>query len=70
MAINEDSKMNAVKPKFTTNGHTGTLIPVYAFGPKAELFSGIYENTAIYHKMREALGWGATVLPKPMSGSK
>jgi len=70
MAINEDSKMNAVKPKFTTNGHTGALIPVYAFGPKAELFSGIYENTAIYHKMREALGWGAVVLPKQMSGSK
>jgi len=70
MAINEDSKMNSIKPKFTTNGHTGTLVPVYAFGPRAELFSGIYENTAIYHKMREALGWETTVLPKHMSGRK
>jgi len=23
----------------------------------SELFSGLYENTAIYHKMREAFGW-------------
>ncbi len=64
MAINEDSKMNAVRPKFTTNGHTGTLVPVYAYGPKAALFSGIYENTAIYHKMREALGWEGAAAPQ------
>lgn len=70
MAVNDDSKMNSIKPIFTTNGHTGTLIPVYAFGPRAELFSGIYENTAIYQKMREALGWETTPQPKPMSGSK
>ncbi len=70
MGINDNSRMNFIKPKFTTNGHTATLIPVYAYGPKAELFSGIYENTAIYHKMREALGWEIPVSPKPMSGGK
>jgi alkaline phosphatase len=32
------------------------MVPVYAFGPGAELFSGTYENTEIYFKMREALG--------------
>lgn len=31
-------------------------MPVYAYGPKAELFSGIYENTEIHEKMYEALG--------------
>lgn len=70
MSINDDSKMNFIKPKFNTNGHTAALIPVYAFGPRAELFSGIYENTAIYHKMREALGWELTALPKQVSGGK
>lgn len=68
-AINEGSKKGSIKTAFTTNGHTGTLVPVYAYGPRAELFSGIYENTAIYHKMREALGW-PTVSPqsKPTEG--
>ena len=34
----------------------GELIPVFAFGPGAEKFSGIYENTAIYDKIKKALG--------------
>ena len=32
------------------------LIPVFAFGPGAELFKGIYENTEIYHKMATLAG--------------
>ena len=36
---------------FSTGGHTATLIPVYAFGPGAETFAGIYENTGIFDKM-------------------
>lgn len=50
-------KFRNPKIKFTTNGHTAAMVPVFAFGPKAELFSGIYENTAIHEKMREAFGW-------------
>jgi alkaline phosphatase len=30
------------------------MIPVFAFGPGAEQFSGIYENTAIFDKMMSA----------------
>ena len=56
-AIQNKSSMKKPKIAFTTNGHTAQLVPVFAFGPKAELFSGIYENTAIYHKMKAALGW-------------
>lgn len=59
MALNPGSKMNKIKTVFTTNGHTATLVPVFAYGPSAELFNGIYENTAIYHKMRQALGFRA-----------
>jgi alkaline phosphatase len=29
------------------------MIPVFAFGPGAETFAGIYENTAIFDKMME-----------------
>lgn len=53
-AINPGSTADKMIGKFTTTGHTGALIPVFAFGPGAELFAGIYENTAIYYKMRQA----------------
>ena len=46
-----------IAPKFTTNGHTAAMVPVFAYGPKSELFRGIYENTEIYHKMRMAFGF-------------
>jgi alkaline phosphatase len=45
-----------VEAKFTTGGHTGVMVPVFASGPGAEAFSGIYPNTAIYAKMMQALG--------------
>ena len=50
-------KMKRVKTKFTTNGHTASMVPVFAYGPSDHLFSGIYENTAINHKIRQALGF-------------
>ncbi|HMQ49386.1 MAG TPA: alkaline phosphatase [Saprospiraceae bacterium] len=54
-AINPDSKMGKLNLAFTTNGHTASMVPVFAFGPSAYLFSGIYDNTEIYHKMLQAL---------------
>jgi alkaline phosphatase len=36
---------------FTSDGHTGTMVPVFAYGPGAIDFAGIYENTAIFDKM-------------------
>ena len=36
---------------FSTDGHSATLIPVFAFGPGSENFRGIYENNEIFHKI-------------------
>lgn len=44
---------NKVEGKFTTGGHTCAHIPVFAFGPKAELFAGIYENNLVFNKLLE-----------------
>jgi len=46
---------NKIKATFSTTGHSATMVPVFAKGPGAELFGGIYENTEIYHKMMELL---------------
>ncbi len=44
-----------ITPSFSTGNHSATLIPVFAYGPGAELFQGIYENNEIFDKMVEAL---------------
>ena len=56
-AINPGSTMSDINPAFTTGHHTAVMIPVFAFGPGSLPFAGIYENTAIYSKMRDAFGW-------------
>ncbi|VAW13053.1 Alkaline phosphatase [hydrothermal vent metagenome] len=44
-----------VKGGFVTGGHTGVMVPVFAYGPGAENFTGIMENTDIYHKIKRLL---------------
>lgn len=56
-SILESSSMNALQTAFTTIGHTADLIPVFAYGPGAETFQGIYENTALYDKIMNLMGW-------------
>lgn len=48
-------KDGKVEGAFSTGHHTPALIPVFAYGPGAEKFSGFYENTAIFDKMLELL---------------
>lgn len=40
---------------FTTGSHTGIMVPVYAFGPGAENFTGIIDNTDIPKRIMELL---------------
>ncbi|MEQ9301602.1 MAG: alkaline phosphatase [Cyclobacteriaceae bacterium] len=51
-----DGDYAEVKGAFATDGHSATLVPVFAFGPGAEAFSGVYENNSIFHKMMKAVG--------------
>lgn len=50
-AIIGGDKNGKVEGAFSTTHHTPALIPVFAFGPGAENFAGIYENIAIFDKM-------------------
>ena len=36
---------------FSTNDHTGTPVPVFAYGPHAGDFKGVYPNTDIFNKL-------------------
>ncbi len=56
-AIQNGSSLNAIQGAFTSDYHTADLIPVFAYGPGAERFSGIFENTAIFDKMKLLYGF-------------
>ena len=43
-----------VKLKFSTSGHTGTVVPIFAYGPGAENFAGLMKNIDVPKKI-EAL---------------
>jgi alkaline phosphatase len=51
---------DANSPKFTagwvTMGHTGNMVPIYAFGPGAERFTGTHDNIEIPKTIAEL--WG------------
>ncbi|SEP90231.1 alkaline phosphatase [Neolewinella agarilytica] len=52
-AIQNGSSLNNIDGAFTSDYHTADLIPVFAYGPGSEHFSGIFENTAIFDKMKK-----------------
>jgi alkaline phosphatase len=56
LALTESPDKKSFNPVFSCKLHTAALVPVFAYGPQAELFSGLYDNTEIYGKMRTALG--------------
>ncbi len=41
--------------KFLNREHSGIMVPVFAFGPGAKEFGGVYQNTEIYHRMQALL---------------
>ena len=45
------------KPERGAIYHTATWIPVFAYGPGAQEFTGVYENTAIFDKMKKLFGF-------------
>ena len=50
-SINEQS----IAVNFSNTGHNGVALPVYAWGPRAEEFVGIYENAELSQKIRKLI---------------
>ena len=48
-------QQQTVNGQFATNDHTGIPVPVFAYGYRSYLFDGVYENTAIFNKIKEAI---------------
>lgn len=56
-ALSSGDNYNSLNGTFSTGGHTATLVPVYAFGPGADAFNGIFQNTGIHDRILEVTGW-------------
>ncbi|PKD21936.1 alkaline phosphatase [Salegentibacter salinarum] len=50
-----DLETRKLEAGFLTNDHTATMVPIFSYGPKSGIFRGVYENTAIFSKILEAL---------------
>lgn len=46
-----DMKNREVSVNFSTTGHSAVMVPVFAYGPGAEEFTGIYDNTDLFRKL-------------------
>lgn len=44
-----------VRLSFSTHGHTGTLVPIFAYGAGAEAFGGVMKNTDLPKKIEELM---------------
>lgn len=53
--IGGDKNKGEIQCRFSTTSHSGVMVPVYAFGPGAEQFTGIFENADIFHKIATLL---------------
>lgn len=50
-------KEKMIEGDFTTHDHTATMVPVFAYGPQSDLFTGVYENNEIFYKILQALAF-------------
>lgn len=55
--VNGDLNSRKVNVNFSSGDHTPVFVPLFAFGPGADIFTGVYENTELFNKMMQAFGW-------------
>lgn len=48
-------KNHKIEGDFITHDHTGTMVPIFAYGPHSQDFQGVYENNQVFFKILKAL---------------
>lgn len=56
-------EQGTVVAKYGTTDHTGVMVPVFAWGPGAELLRGFMENTSIFYYMMTLFGFSPDIAP-------
>ncbi len=50
---------NMIEGDFTTHDHTGTMVPIFAYGPRSQEFQGVYGNDELFAKILKVLSISA-----------
>lgn len=53
--LDGDYSKGYVSGQFSTNDHTAVPVPVFAYGPQSQLFTGVYENTKLFDYILKVL---------------
>ena len=53
--LDGDEQTGRVMGVYVTNDHTPAMLPVYAYGPGAEKFTGVYRNTEIARRIKSMI---------------
>lgn len=53
--VDGDREKGLITARFMTDDHTPIMVPVFAYGPGAQNFKGIYPNTQIFSKIIDLL---------------
>jgi alkaline phosphatase len=56
-AVNPGSKPEKLQHEFTGKTVTGTLVPVFSYGPGASIFTGFFENIDFFQKFKNLFNW-------------
>ena len=52
MLLDGDEETGRILGVYTSEDHTPAMLPVFAYGPKADRFCGVYLNTEIACRIR------------------
>lgn len=53
--VDGDRESGHITARYMTDDHTPIMVPVFAYGPGASHFCGIYPNTEIFHKILNSI---------------
>jgi alkaline phosphatase len=53
--VDGNSEQGLIVGQYMTDDHTPVMLPVYSYGPGANKFTGVYENTQFFHTIRKLL---------------
>ncbi len=53
-----DLMKKEVTGSFSITGHSGIMVPVFAYGPGAQAFTGVQDNTELFHDFYNLLSFG------------
>ncbi|MHC4758761.1 MAG: alkaline phosphatase [Planctomycetota bacterium] len=56
LIVTADEDSNKIRLNWASYDHSAMPVPVFAFGPDAEVFAGVYDNTELAKKMAVILG--------------